>query len=132
MVSFRTVPGSLISKATTMYKIQSRKTGNSEKAEVVDVERRFNDFRLLHEKLLNDFDCQGCAIPPLPMDDSLQQYWVHTDEFLMERARGLDNFLRVAAAHDVIKRNENFKSFLTVKDFEKSSSMVGKFFKAVG
>jgi hypothetical protein len=99
---------------------------------VVDVDRRFNDFRLLHEKLLNDFDCQGCAIPPLPMDDSLQQYWVHTDEFLMERARGLDNYLRIAAAHDVIIRNEDFKRFLTVKDFEKSSSMVGKFFKAVG
>ncbi len=54
VVSFRRVPGSMISKETTMYKIQSRNQENSAKAAVVEVERRFNDFRLLHEKLLND------------------------------------------------------------------------------
>ena len=45
--------------------------------------------------------------------------------------RGLEDFLRVAAAHDVINRNEHFKSFLSAKDYSKASSMVGKFFNAV-
>jgi hypothetical protein len=39
---------------------------------VPEVERRFNDFRLLHEKLSSDPECQGLAIPPLPEDDSIQ------------------------------------------------------------
>jgi hypothetical protein len=40
--------------------------------------------------------------------------------------------LRVAAANEVISRNEHFKSFFTAKDYAKSSSLVGKFFKAAG
>jgi hypothetical protein len=56
VVSYRTVPGSMFAKATTFYRIKIKADIPQmyKRDTVFDVERRFNDFKLLHEKLSAD------------------------------------------------------------------------------
>lgn len=54
----------------------------------------------------------------MPQDNSYKQYLVHSGEFVAERARGLEHFLRVITAHSQIRFDENLKVFLTSTDFK--------------
>lgn len=64
------------------------------------VERRFNDFKQLHEVLTSNPDYKGRAIPSLPPDaKAYSDYLQHTDNFLTERQQALERYLKVILTH---------------------------------
>jgi len=71
IVGMRTVRESMF-KSVTLYQLETASTliGFYDSGKVYKVERRFNDFKQLHEQLTLEQDYKGFAIPPLPLEDS--------------------------------------------------------------
>ena len=56
------------------------------------------------------------------MDNSYTQYIIHTGEFLAERARGLEHYLRVITAHEKMQLDSDLQRFLTSADYKSQGS----------
>ena len=71
MADYRTVKESIL-KSTTLYRVETKSNllNLYEHNKVYSVERRFNDFKQLHESLSSNPNYQGFALPPLPVDNS--------------------------------------------------------------
>lgn len=69
IVGFRMVKESMF-KSYTLFKIETRSNLMNlyDSDRVYIVERRFNDFKQLHEYLTSNPDYEGFGIPPLPQE----------------------------------------------------------------
>ena len=95
VTGFRTIKESW-SKSYSLFKVETCSTllNLYEPDRVYQVERRFNDFKQLHEQLQSNKEYEGFAIPLLPQEaSSYTDYFVHSQTFLTERQVALERYL---------------------------------------
>jgi len=88
-----------------VYKIITNWSNN----EVKKVERRYSDFKWVHEQLSSKI--KGVIIPPIPSKDFLGRFW--NSDFVEKRRRGLEFFLQQVNIHELLKSAKEFQTFLT-------------------
>ncbi|KAL6946586.1 hypothetical protein ACO0RG_000742 [Hanseniaspora osmophila] len=106
------------SNSTNTDTLQKKKSNSSSKAkqdknEILVVHRRYSDFLLLHNILMNDYPCS--IIPPIP-DKKVLQYFAgdrFSPSFTQKRCHSLQNFLQKLALHPVYKNSKILETFLT-------------------
>ncbi len=124
VTGFKTVKESW-TKSYTLFRIETRSTLKNlyEPDRVYQVERRFNDFKQLHEQLTQTQDYQGYGIPPLPEEaKSYSDYFVHSEGFLKDRRAALERYLQVISTHEHIRFDIDLKTFLTAQDYKSTST----------
>lgn len=81
------------------------------------VQRRFNDFIWLRQKLLEHH--AFCIIPALPEKHNLiGQLDRYSKEFVVSRMKNLNLFMSRIATHPILSKNEHFYKFLTAEGHE--------------
>ncbi|KAL6949896.1 hypothetical protein ACO0QE_000562 [Hanseniaspora vineae] len=94
-------------------KTKSSSKTKQDKNEILVVHRRYSDFLLLHNILVNDYPCS--IIPPIP-DKKVLQYFAgdrFSPSFTQKRCHSLQNFLQKLALHPVYKNSKILETFLT-------------------
>jgi sorting nexin-1/2 len=99
--------------AYVTYAIKTRTKSNLLKAAQLIVDRRYNDFVWLHERLSQQY--KGIIIPPLPEKGVINRF---SPEFIEHRRRELERFLRRSANHQTLQHSEHLKAFLELSDEE--------------
>jgi len=89
-----------------VYKITANWSNNEE---TKPVERRYSDFKWLHEQLSSKI--KGVIIPPIPSKDFLGRFW--NSDFVEKRRRGLEFFLQQVNLHELLNQATEFQTFLT-------------------
>ena len=85
------------------YRVRTQIRG----AIVSDVERRYNNFKLLTEQLADELP--GVIVPPLPDSQAIGRF---TPEFVEQRRQALEVFIRRVLAHDELSGTDTLRSFL--------------------
>lgn len=100
-----------------MYKIRTE-SSRREFFPRVDYEvwRRYRDFEWLREQLVLSHPTH--IIPPLPGKQLLKYFDHFSFEFLEQRKKGLNKFLKRIACHPILTFNKIFMRFLTAKSPE--------------
>lgn len=72
VTGYHNIKKTMLDKTTTFYHIEVKTEleGFQNNDKPLRVERRFNDFKQLHESLSINPDYKGYALPPLPQDNS--------------------------------------------------------------
>lgn len=117
---YQNVKKSYLEQTVTYFKIQTTSSLHEkfgyESTKTYEVDRRFNDFKKLHENLSINPDYQGKALPALPQDSSYMQYFTHSKAFLDERKHKLEEFLRVITSNPSFVEDKNLVDFLFKKE----------------
>mmetsp|Transcript_5123 Transcript_5123/g.7841 ORF Transcript_5123/g.7841 Transcript_5123/m.7841 type:complete len:393 (+) Transcript_5123:111-1289(+) len=80
------------------------------------VERRYNDFVVLHKELSRAFP--GAIVPPLPVDQIFGRF---RQDFIEARMRGLDEFVTKVHNHPELCSAKCFRVFLTAPVFDQNA-----------
>eukprot|EP00890_Picochlorum_soloecismus_P004038 jgi/Picsp_1/4635/NSC_02005-R1_sorting nexin 1 len=96
-------------KVVSTVQLEAYRSGQHE------VIRRFRDFTWLKDTLRKDFS--GIIIPPMPPRNVVEKYKM-TPEFIEERRKGLESFLRKVLSHTVLCTAPQLKLFLQADESE--------------
>eukprot|EP00794_Sanderia_malayensis_P008103 gene8103-8971_t len=103
------------------YNVKTRTSRPDYEHPEYNVQRRYNDFIWLREKL--EESCPTHVIPPLPEKFAFSKHFDRFQpDFLKTRQKALDKFLNRIAEHPVISFNEYLQKFLTAKAWEMTSA----------
>lgn len=107
----------------------------------MSVQRRFSDFVVLHDKLVQKYQHLGRIVPSPPSKDALgtafmlfQNREKVSDEFLNRRRLALRRFLIKLNRHPVLRLDEDFKHFLnTTSPYQQPSisTLAGGYVNAI-
>eukprot|EP00347_Sterkiella_histriomuscorum_P012397 403368732 len=100
----------------TQYQLETRsKLPSYDPTRVYIVQRRFNDFEWMHQKLSEDKSYKGLMIPPLPEKKFVGKL---DNNFIEKRKEELESYLRVITTHNILKFDQQIFAFLTIEEFE--------------
>jgi sorting nexin-1/2 len=91
------------------FKVTTKTTMPTFKNSNPTVERRYNEFLWLHDRLEAQY--KGYVIPPLPEKNSLS-FNRFTPEFIEYRRKELEKFLRRLAEHPALRKAADLATFL--------------------
>jgi len=95
------------------YSIKTKTKSNRLKSSQLIVERRYNDFVWLHDKLFQQY--KGVIIPPLPEKGMINRF---SPEFIAHRRKKLEKFLRRVVNHYQLQNSDSLKQFLELSEQE--------------
>lgn len=124
VTEYRTVKESW-SKSYSLFKVETKSTllNLYDPDRVYQVERRFNDFKQLHDQLSSNKDYEGFGIPLMPPDaSSYSDYFMHSESFLTERQVALERYLQVVSTHEHMRFDVALQNFLTASDYKSSAT----------
>ena len=123
------LPFSLPSLSTTpvTYSISTLCECDPPRVAGAEVQRRFSDLVWLHQQLTTLPQYGGWLLPPLP------EHGLHlplpqrpSDEFLEERRRAMELFLRRLLSHEALRHSPHLQLFLRADDTQLAAAKAGK------
>lgn len=107
-------------KAYVVYKVSTKTNLPYFRRSEMSVNRRFSDFRGLHDKLAEKHLHVGRIIPPAPEKDAVgtakvkygKEDVITGDEFIEKRRASLERYLNRTAKHPTLRADPDFREFL--------------------
>jgi len=90
---------------------------DGQKRQATSVRRRFRHFCALEERLRGSTMCAGSILPPRPHKHTFEEAGQNqTEEFAIQRASELDEYMTLLARHPKAGHTDEFTLFLTLSD----------------